>query len=192
MVIDSAFEKVYTNDVEPLKDIASIAQSLTTILAIFVSGFWGYWVFVKNRQQYPRVKLSHTITHHKIDDENILLHVIVNVQNSGDILLSLRTAATRVQQVIPLPEIMSEAIKLGLDPVRDGETEIDLWPLLGSHETVFQKNLFEAEPGEIQELHHDFIIPEDIKTIIVYSYLRNIKKRTREIGWNLTTYYDIQ
>lgn len=191
-MIDSAFETPYTNDMELLKDIASIVQSATTILAIVVSGFWGYWIFIKNRQQYPRVKLSHSISHRKIDTQRILLHVTVTIQNIGEILLSLRAAETRVQQVLPLPESVADSMKKGADPVPVGETEISAWPLLGCHGTNFQKGLFEVEPGEIQELHHDFVVTGAIETILVYSYLKNVSKRNREIGWNLTTLYDVQ
>lgn len=190
-MVDFVYEKAYTDDVEFFRDIASIAQSITTMLAIVVSGFWGYWVFVKNRQQYPRANLSQSITHRKIDGRNILLHVVVIVQNVGEILLCLRTAETRIQKVLPLPKPVAKTLRKGENPVLKGETEINAWPLLGCHETGFQENLFEIEPGETQELHHDFVIPSGVKTILVYSYLKNIKKRNREIGWNTTTYYDI-
>jgi len=190
-MIESDFEKVYTDDMETVKDIASIMQSIITMLAIIVSGFWGYWVFIKNRQQYPRMKLSHLITYRRIEKQKILLHINVTVQNVGGILLSLNTEETRIQKVIPLPETVAECIDKGIDPVTAGESAICTWTLLGSHVTSFQKNLFEVEPGEVQELHHDFVIPDTIKTVLVYSYLKNIKKRNREIGWNLITFYDI-
>ena len=176
---------------ETLKDIASIAQSLTTILAIFVSGFWGYWIFIKNRQQYPRVKLSHSIFHRKLGSGKDLVHVIVTIQNIGEILLSLRMLETRIHQVIPLPQKVADSVAKGENPITSDSTEIDSWTELGNHRCNFQKDLFEVEPGEIQEIHHDFLIPEENGTILIYSYLQNIKKRNRDIGWDLTTFHEL-
>lgn len=176
---------------ESIKDIASIAQSLTTILAIIVSGFWGYWVFVKNRQLYPRAKLSHSLLYRSLGEGKSLLHVVVTIQNIGEILLSLRMVETRIHQMIPLPEEVAASVKQGIDPVSLDATEINSWTALGTHRCQFQKHLFEVEPGEVQEIHHDFIIADGIRTVLIYSYLQNIKKRARDIGWDLTTFHDL-
>lgn len=191
MRIEFAYEKSYTDDVELIKDIASIAQSLTTMLAIIVSGFWGYWIFVKNRQQYPRARLSHSVLHRELEGGKMFVHVILTIQNIGEILLSLRLVETRVHQVIPLPKKVAESIKKGDDPVLPETTEIDAWTVLGTHRSNFQKNLFEVEPGEVQEIHHDFVVSSHIRTVLIYSYLQNIKKRNRDIGWDLTTFHDL-
>lgn len=176
---------------ENIKDIASIAQSLTTILAIVVSGIWGYWIFVKNRQQYPRVKLSHSILYRKLETGKVLVHVTVTIQNIGGILLSLQMVETRIHQVFPLPKKAADAVAKGESPIAPDSTEIDSWTELGRHRCNFQKNLFEVEPGEVQDIHHDFIIPGSVETVLIYSYLQNIKKRNRDIGWDMTTFHDL-
>jgi hypothetical protein len=38
----------------------------------------------------------------------------------------------------------------------------------------------------------DFILDGDLDTILVYSYYRNVQKRNRDIGWGLTTLYDLR
>lgn len=176
---------------DTLKDIASITQSLTTILAIFVSGFWGYWLFIKNRQQYPRVKLSHSIFNISLEGGKTLVHLTVIIQNIGDILLSLRGVETRIHQVIPLPEPVTASVSIDINPVLSGATKINMWTELGRHRCDYQKDLFEVEPGEIQEIHHDFIIADRVKTILVYSFLQNVRKRNRDIGWDLTTFHNL-
>ena len=175
-----------------IKEIADIAQSLVTILAIVVSGVWGYWLFVQNRQRYPRARLTHAIAHRAIAGDKVLLHVTVTVHNIGSILLSLVNAETRVQQVFPPPPELVDSIREGIDPVPSGKTEIESWPLLDAHETSFSKGECEIEPGESQDVHHDFVLDAKTHTVVVYSYFKNETKRDREIGWDLTTLYDLK
>ena len=175
-----------------IKELTDIAQSLVTILAIVVSGVWGYWLFVRNRQRYPRAKLTHAIAHRAIADAKVLLHVTVTVHNIGSILLSLVNAETRVQQVFPPPPELLDSIGKGLDPVPAGKTEVEYWPLLDAHVTSFDKGSYEIEPGESQDIQHDFVLDASTQTIVVYSYFKNETKRDREIGWDITTLYELE
>jgi hypothetical protein len=43
-----------------------------------------------------------------------------------------------------------------------------------------------------QEIHHDFILDAEVKTIEVYSYLVNEQKLDRELTWDVTTLYDLE
>lgn len=175
-----------------IKDVADIAQSIVTILAILVSGIWGYWLFVQNRQRYPRARLTHAIAHRAIAEDKVLLHVTVTVHNIGNILLSLVNAETRVQQMFPPPPELLDSIGQGIDPVPGEKTEIEYWPLLDAHETSFEKGSCEIEPGESQDIHHDFVLDANTQTIVVYSYFKNETKRHREIGWDITTLYELK
>lgn len=46
--------------------------------------------------------------------------------------------------------------------------------------------------GETDELHFDFVVDSDVQVVVIYSYLKNVKKRRREIGWNVTLVYDLR
>ena len=165
-----------------------IAEAIATILAIAVGGFWSYMLFVKTRQKYPRASLEHRITHRPLDSERQLLVVNVFLHNTGEVLLSLVSNETRVQQVLPQPPDL-----LGSDtnPVQEGSTEVE-WPLLDSRERNWTAGEFEIEPGEVDQVTYDFIVGSDVETIRVYSYFRNALKVKKQIGWGLTTLYDLQ
>jgi hypothetical protein len=174
-----------------LKEIVDILQAIVTIIAIIAGGIWGYWLFVQNRQRYPRASIAHHITHRPIADDKLLLHITITVSNIGDILLSLAYLEIRIQQVLPPPTGVLDSISKGYDPVLEGQTEID-WPGIHIRELRFEKAEYEIEPGENHEFHHDFILNAEVQTIAVYSYLKNEKKRDREIGWDSTTVYDLK
>lgn len=176
-------------DISKIEYIADIILVAVTVIAIIIGGTWSYWLFVKNRQKFPRASIAHRITHRHIADGKLLLHVNVIISNTGDVLLSLIHLETRIQQLLPLPAGILDSINKGQNPVPEGETEV-AWPLIDSQELEFKEGECEIEPGESQEIHHDFIIDAEVETIEVYSYLINEQKRDRKIAWDLTTIYD--
>ena len=168
------------------KDIADIVAAGFTVLAIIVGGGWGYVLFVRKRQKYPRANTKHEITHLQIADGKLLLHVDVTISNVGDVLISLVSGIIRIQQILsPSPELM-DAIKERGDPVKEGSREIE-WPLIVERPSAWASGEFEIEPGESEQIPYDFIINADVQTVEVYSYYKNTEKPKREIGWNLTT-----
>ena len=174
-----------------LKETVDIIQSVLTFFAIAVSGVWGYWLFVQKRQRYPRASIKHDITHMPIANDKLLLHVSVTIFNKGDILLSLESMETRIQQMLPLSDEVLDSVAKGHKLVSEGETE-HIWPTLDSRESRWEKGQREIEPNESQDIHYDFIIDAEIQVIQVYSFLVNETKRGHEIGWDLTTLYDLR
>ena len=166
-------------------------QSLFTVAAIVAGGIWTYMLFVRRRQRYPRANITHQIRHYPISDRKVLLRVTVRICNKGEILLSLASGFTRVQQVIPCPVDLCESVGKQEDSANQCEPEVE-WPLLREKKLRSQRNKREIEPGETDELHFDFVIDSDVQVVVVYSYLKNVKKRRREIGWNATSIYDLR
>jgi len=156
-----------------------------------ISGVWGYWLFVQNRQRYPHASIAHHITHMPVSDGKVLLHVTETVRNEGNILLSLEVIQTRVQRVLPPPDTLVRSIAEGKPVQAEGETQYP-WPLIGLHESKWAKEQCEVEPNETTDFHHDFIIDESVQVVEVYTYEKNMVKRHREIGWVLKTVYDLR
>jgi hypothetical protein len=173
------------------KDLADALHSVATVIALIVGGWWTYSRFIKKREKFPRAKISHSITHRKLDDDFQLLHVGLNVQNVGEVLLCLNQGFVRVQQVIPASPELLKALHARGDITDKKESECD-WPLLGEHSCDWQSESHEMEPGEDENIEFDFAVRSDVKTVEVYSYFKNEKKFDREIGWNLTTLYDLE
>jgi len=165
-------------------------ESLATIIALITGGIWGYLLFIKRRQKYPRANVTHFIIHKPLSEDYVLVHVDLSISNSGEVLLSLLTTETRIQQILPVPSEVLDLVNSGIDPVKESETEIE-WPLLTLRSCKWKKGEKELEPGETDQTSYDFILSAEIKTIEVYSYIKNITKRGKEIGWGITTVYDI-
>ena len=166
-------------------------QLLIVSIAIVVGGIWTYILFVRKRQKYPRANITHGVEHWPIADGKTLLRVTVNISNECEILLPLVSGFTRVQQMMPWPPKLLESIRCNKEFIKEGQTEVE-WPLLKQRSFPFDRREREIEPGETDELHFDFIIDSDVQVIAVYSYLKNAKKRRRDIGWNATSIYDLR
>jgi len=92
--------------------------------------------------------------------------------------------------VLPLPDRVSEKIIAGKDPVKRGKSEVQ-WDGLHSHKVKWKKGDCQIEPGDSQEINHDFILGAEIRTVEVYSHVTNEAKRPSRLGWDLTTLYDL-
>lgn len=179
------------NVLDIVGDIFGICVAWATSIAIIVAGVWSYLRFVQNRQRYPRAKVEHNISHRSFAQDKVLLHVVVIITNVGEILLSLISLETRIQQVLPPPDQVLDLVGKGRSPVLEGETEIN-WPAaVDPYELRLKGEMCEVEPGESQEFHHDFVVGAEIRTVAVYTHVMNEKKRARQLGWDATTLYDL-
>ncbi len=167
------------------------AKDVITSIGFIVAGSWTYLLFVRQRQRFPRAELAHKVAYVHVTDRQALVHVTVAVKNLGSVLIRLRQGYVQIQQVKPLPVDISNTLVAEGDPVGEGCTEVP-WPLLGRRDCTWDSAPQEIEPGESEEFHFDFLIASEVQTIETYSYLRNMVKYDREIGWNHTTLCELE
>jgi hypothetical protein len=174
--------------------IFGIIANLFTISAIVWGIYWTYFLFIKNRQKYPRADVKHKLVQKYLGYGKILLHVDVEVINLGDVLISLKSGHIRLLQVLPLCGKIDEALQADDDPVGKGKTELD-WYQLSQRKLSFEPPC-EIEPKESEVFPIDFVIKNDVQTIEIYSYFRNqdkdSKEPNKELGWDCTTIHDIE
>jgi hypothetical protein len=85
-----------------LKEKVEIAQAIVTMGAVFIGGLWTYELFIKERQEYPHANIEQKISHLPLSDKANLLHVEINVANTGKSLIAIEQSTIRVQQILPL------------------------------------------------------------------------------------------
>jgi hypothetical protein len=170
------------------KDLTGALQSVATIIALFIGGLWTFRAFVKGRGNYPRAKLEHLISHRRLPNRTSLLIVDISVENIGPVAIPLRSADTWVQQILPLPSAVQSRIDEGHDFL-EGDKHEGAWKLLGTiHKREFVKHDYVVDCGERDQYRHNFLLPESVQTIQVYTYLQPAKGGS---GWKLKTTYDV-
>lgn len=167
------------------KDFAETIEAFTTAAALVAGGIWAYLRFIKNRLPHPWADLNHEFIQKTLPGQKKLLHVIVEVSNTGGVLLPITHIWTKVFKVAPVSG--SELDQL--EEARGAGAEID-WPEMGCYEVKYELGKARIEPSELERFHFDFIIPAGIKTVSVYSYFENAEEE--ELGWNRTSIIDIE
>lgn len=189
------------------KDAIQAVGSLAAVAAVGMGGVWTLFLWRWRRLRYPRLNVQHKIFHWAGDgkvalNEKVLLHVAVETTSVGEVIVRLESMLVRVQQLVPLPPEVLEAMAPGNELVLpDNESEV-AWPEIAKRECNWKAHPYEIEPGETEEYHFDFAIPADVEKIEVYSHIVNKKKARRlwrrfwqgrrEFGWNTTTVYSFK
>ena len=177
------------------KDRIGSFQSLITILAIVVGGFWTYRAFIEQRQSHPRLKIEHKIEHWPVSNDQVLLSVNEILTNTGPVMVDLRGGTIRVIQVLPLPQSVARGLpSVQSEPTRSkAEASIydpNVWQLLVDSPRNWKPNSVLIEPGESDMVPNEFIIPASIQVVAVYSYISN--PENANLGWNELTYWDLK
>lgn len=163
-----------------------IAKNILASIAIIVGGCWTWRIYVQHRQKYPKAALTHNMSHIKDVDGKTLLRVALAVSNIGNVKIEIKSGFVRVQQVLPL----KDEIRIAIQDQKDQSDDEVGWALV-EEKKYSHKDDFEVEPGESEELHFDFFIPQETDVVIVNSHLTNVSKKKKQIGWDITDMYEI-
>ena len=173
------------------KDVTSIIQSVVTSIGIIIAGIWAYFLFIRQRLSYPRINIDFFVDDAQLPENTRLVHVQVDLKNIGNTLVHSDYAQLRLRKIVPLPDEIIPNIKDGLDPVSIGNTEYE-WPAFVNREWKFNEEEFEIEPLEKDSLHADFLIPDEIIVIELYFFIKNPKKKKKDLGWTHTQIYSFK
>ncbi len=188
------------NTLDIIKKFGDSLKPLVEIIAIITAGIWTYVLFVKNRIDYPLVRISHEISFWNIDEQHICLSVFVTINNSGKVLLIIENLKIYIQKILPTDKILLDLINnSALDDLKEGrvkklflENEPQIaWSEIGYRENKFKKGLLNIEPGESEEFQYEFILNNSVKKVRIISFISNPKFRRNNTGWRKTTIFDI-
>ena len=170
---------------EEWKSVVGLAESFAKIAALAVGGSWTYLLFVKKRTAFPRAEVAHTCAAYPIDGQRSVLRVTLTVKNKSDVLLQITSGRVVVQQIAPFIDAAND-LSLGFAGTDD--TFEYAWPPIGDRSFEYSSDRFlEVEPGESEALDFDVFVANDVRVVQVYSYLKNVRKKDRELGWNCTS-----
>jgi|ERR1019366_3973743 hypothetical protein len=179
------------------KDPVATAQSIVTILALLVGGFWTYRTFIQFRQDRPKLVITHIVHHFPISDHLILLSVEEKLSNVGPVALELTKGEIRIIQVLPLPDGVEQKEKTH-DSLADTAEDGKVWPVLkryphlwGNHHpfwNFFRKDDHREliEPGEADSITNYFLISDSKEVVNILSLVGNPTENNR-MAWRAST-----
>ena len=77
------------------------------LVLYIVAGIW----FIQKRQQFPRANLTHKIIDQELDQNTLLIHLAVTVENIGNVPIELDYCKIRIQWISPLTKDVKKAIE---------------------------------------------------------------------------------
>jgi hypothetical protein len=165
---------------------SSVGANAAQMVALAVAGWWTYSRFIKQRQPFPRATVELVIAHRQLAAEHTFLRVVAKVTNVGNALLETELLRADVSQVLPVaPETAAKLAEGSLVPEGDREAA---WLFLDSRTGGWPCHI---EPGEWDEFGFDFVIPADVTVVFIYTYIKNVTQKKRDIGWTVTKLYDL-
>jgi hypothetical protein len=164
-------------------------EKIFTISAICLGGWW----FLHRHEGKPRVNLGQTVSHSMIG-KTVMLHVSLTITNSGEVPVDLKDESTDVISIVPFED------ELPFDPKNTYGNRVKTWYenyvlAQGCMEYGTQtkpecdhRNAMKLESGESDSIQWDFIVPNTVKTVRIYSKCAD--NPTVDSVWHAVTYYD--
>jgi len=174
--------------VEALEQASAFGANVATVVALAVGGWWTYSRFFKNRTGKPKAAISHSIEDRRLTDDDVLVRAVIRLENTGSVLLPIESLRCEISQVDPpAPEALE---RLSQRTLITDENLADLG-CIRCYEENRDEGDVRIEPGETDIFPFEFVISSEITTISIYAHIGNSAERKKEIGWELTSFYDL-
>ena len=133
-----------------------------------------------------KANIDQNVTHRQLDKDWTWVHVSVSISNQGQRFLDLKSGTIRIQKIMPLDKAIEDKIANNHDPISLKSHKEPWQNLCDPYEPVLKVGI---EPGEVDQINCEFIIPSNVQTVKIYSFFK--KKQKQGIGLTKTTIYDI-
>ena len=187
----------------PLQTSILVVQGLVTVSAIGVGGVYAWFKLQIFGDFSPHLTIDQSVSHRRISNGHIHLAVTAKLKNTSKIPIELRQGMYRLQQIAPLRDEDVEALFDQYLSGKEDEKYIQ-WPTHSEINNTWSPGSFMVEPGEVKTKVYEFIVPLDMKRVLVYAYFTGEgpwshetfdDRETREVefeeGWDTTTVYDL-
>ncbi len=165
-----------------IKNILSIIQTCFTIIALISAAAW----FLIQGEASQKTNISYEVTHRKITEKWLWLHLNVVFSNVGKRPLYLERGHARVQKILPLEKNISEKLTKNKHPILPQETTVQ-WPYLDELHDV--KLDMRINSGESDSSEFEFFIPAHIQTVKLYCFFK--KSKEERMGCLISIIYDL-
>ena len=152
------------------KEWAVGLQAAFTVLVVLAAGLLGWLRFGWFRIAKPQATLDHHISHRPITGGNVHLAVQVTIHNSSRVVLEFRKAMAWIQRVAPATEAEVEEYQR---EVLEGQPQDLAWKRVALRYRIWQADQLVVEPGERDQITWEFLIPNELQTVRIYTYFYN-------------------
>ena len=178
----------YLPEADKYKDIADLVQTGLTILALLAGGAFAAYKLELFREFEPHLTITHTVNHRRVGDSYVHIDVAVRMQNSSKVKVDLYEGFWTLQQISPASDVEVEQIYFRS---LDGDPPEFPWPGLNEGIWLWNRGELVIEPGESHQELLEIIVPDEVKTLMIYTFCYDPRVPEDEAGWDLATVFDI-
>lgn len=179
-------------DISRVRDVVGIVQAFVWAFLIVAGGIFAYRKLQLFRDFEPHLTITQAVTHRPVGTQYVHIGVIVTLHNSSKVKVEVRDFFFRMHQISPLSD--EGVVNLYVNAFRsEDHSDID-WPVMENVSKGLGRKELVIEPGEYHHEPFEFIVSEEVESVLIYSYFYNLKYSQHSQsaqGWAATTFYDI-
>ena len=172
-----------------LIDPARIVQAVVIAVATIMTAYIAQDRLQIFRTFEPHLTIEQQVSHRHIGESYIHIGVTAILRNNSKVKVEVRDAIFRLSKIAPIQD--DDIEKLYTEAFVDNAYRYVQWELLYNAPRTWDENELIIEPNETHRESFEFIISDDIRSVLVYTYFRNLRSQNSVDGWGVTTFYDI-
>ena len=171
---------------EPARIVQAVVIAVATIMTAYIA---------QDRLQIfrtfePHLTIEQQVSHRHIGESYIHIGVTAILRNSSKVKVEVRDALFHLYKIAPIQDEDIEKLYAEVFVDEDGFRDIQ-WDTLYEMSRTWVENEFIIEPNETHREPFEFIISDDVRSVLVYTYFYNLSSQNSPEGWGATTFYDI-
>ncbi len=174
-------------------DATSSIQAIGILAAICVGGWLAYDRLQLFRTFEPHLTISHEVSHRHVGNSYIHIAVKAILANNSKVKIELRKGFYRLQQIGPATGD-EEIEDLYSQVFLTGDFQHLQWPTIEEIDRFWSEGELIVEPGETHPETCEFIVSDEVVSVIIYTYFHNPGYSTGSSsaeGWFETTFLDL-
>ena len=186
-------------------DAGPVAKTfnLLVVTTVIVAGAYvGYRKFFLFRENKAQLTVSLTVSSRYINDDNAHIGAIAKAENTGKVNVDVDKIDWELAVISPydnttLREMQDEYNKFIKEEQERNDENVLVedvefpWHIIQSYS--IERWGMNVEPGETEELTFDFIVPVEIRSVVVSLFIENQETEQDEesTGWHRRKFHDI-
>jgi hypothetical protein len=170
-----------------MSDLVNMITNIITCLILVIGGIFAWWKWGREKPQLFRANLEHQVFLADFDNDNIVIHVSLDIHNKGNVRLEMSSGWTEVRIVCPVDEKIKDVLNRE-NKYWDNNTEID-WPAFERLNHNGSLIGLVVDSDETEHLYSDFILPRSYKVIAIHSQV--FFKEDPKTRWPCTTFINV-
>ena len=192
---DAARDATSPTEIGRIRDVVGIVQGAVWALLIAAGGVLAYRKLEWFRDFEPHLTVTQSVSHRRIGQRFVHVAVTATLHNNSKVKVDVNEGYITLLQISPVDDAAVARIYAEvLGDIDNDEVKDFQWEELDTVRRASGDNPLVIEPGESHIELGEFIVSDEVESILAYSYFHNSRHShgsSSAPGWTASTVYDI-